>query len=51
MKIFQCRKGTVPAAQRPVFCAFYYASEDFCGRSASEVLEHIALIEVETESH
>jgi len=37
--------------QRPVFCASYYASEDFCGRSMSEALELIALLEVATETH
>ena len=37
--------------ERPVFCASYYASEDFCGRSASEALELIALLEAATETH
>lgn len=36
--------------ERPVFCASYYASEDFCGRSRSEALELIALLEAATET-
>ena len=36
--------------ERPVFCASYSASEDFCGRSVSEALELIALLEVATET-
>jgi len=36
--------------ERPVFCTSYYASEDFCGRSGSEALELITLLEAATET-
>jgi len=36
--------------ERPVFCASYFASEKYCGRSSFEALELITLLEVATKT-
>lgn len=37
--------------ERPLFCASYFASEEFCGRSGSEAFDLLTLLEVLTETH